>query len=70
MKLLHTIHDISQEASGPSYSVPRLCQSLSYLKHEVTISCISSQKSIDGVSIITNPLFPLFKRLGFLMLFF
>jgi hypothetical protein len=32
MRLVHVVPHISEEASGPSYSVPRLCASLAVMK--------------------------------------
>ena len=38
MNLVHVVPHISEEASGPSYSVPRLCESLAARGNEVTLS--------------------------------
>lgn len=40
MRVTHVVPAISEEASGPSYSVVRLCQSLIAQKHEVILSAI------------------------------
>ncbi len=49
MRLVHVVPHISNEASGPSYSVPRLCASLAVLGHEVELSCLAAQGPIPGV---------------------
>jgi len=49
MRLVHVVPHISDEASGPSYSVPRLCASLAVLGHEVELSCLAAQGPIPGV---------------------
>src|SRR5258708_39313868 len=49
MRLVHVVPHISDEASGPSYSVPRLCGSLAALGHEVELSCLAAQGPIPGV---------------------
>lgn len=40
MKVVHVIPAISEEASGPSYSVVRLCESLIAQGHEVTLAAL------------------------------
>lgn len=49
MRLVHVVPHISEEASGPSYSVRRLCASLAVLGHEVELSCLAAQGAIPGV---------------------
>ena len=49
MKLLHVIPHIDKEAAGPSYSVPRLCESLAARSHEVELSCLAARCEIPGV---------------------
>lgn len=49
MKFIHVVPHINEEASGPSYSVPRLCESLAALGHEVELSCLAAGESIPGV---------------------
>jgi glycosyltransferase involved in cell wall biosynthesis len=40
MRLIHIVPGLSEEASGPSYSVLRLCESLVAEKHEVTLAAL------------------------------
>jgi glycosyltransferase involved in cell wall biosynthesis len=62
MKLMHVVPHIDQEASGPSYSVPRLCQSLAALGHEVELSCLAARGEIPGVVLDLHPEWPILKR--------
>lgn len=62
MKLVHVVPRIDQEASGPSYSVPRLCQALAARGHEVELSCIAARESIPGVRLDLHPDWPILKR--------
>lgn len=62
MKLLHVVPRIDQEAAGPSYSVPRLCQALAARGHEVELSCIAARESIPGVPLDLHPGWPILKR--------
>jgi glycosyltransferase involved in cell wall biosynthesis len=40
MRLVHIVPALSEEASGPSYSVVRLCESLIAEKHELTLAAL------------------------------
>lgn len=54
MKPLHAVHvvpHIDDEASGPSYSVPRLCQSLAQRGHRVGLMCLRAPESVPGVEL-------------------
>ena len=62
MKLVHVVPHIDQEASGPSYSVPRLCESLAGLEHEVELSCLAGKRNIPGVSIDIHRQWPILNR--------
>jgi glycosyltransferase involved in cell wall biosynthesis len=62
MKLLHVVPHINDEASGPSYSVPRLCESLAALGHEVTLSCLAARGEIPGVRLDLHPQWPILAR--------
>lgn len=62
MKLLHVVPRIDQEAAGPSYSVPRLCQALAARGHEVELSCIAAREWIPGVRLDLHPDWPILKR--------
>ena len=62
MRLVHVIPHIDQEASGPSYSVPRLCESLSALEHEVELSCLAATRPIPSVNIDVHRQWPILSR--------
>lgn len=62
MKLVHVVPHIDQEASGPSYSVPRLCESLAALGHEVEISCLAAPGPIPGVQLDVHRQWPVWRR--------
>lgn len=61
MQLVHVVPHISAEASGPSYSVPRLCRSLAELGNGVTLSCLAASREIAGVDIQVHPTWPVAK---------
>jgi glycosyltransferase involved in cell wall biosynthesis len=62
MKLVHVVPHIDQEASGPSYSVPRLCQSLAECGNEVELSCLAAKGEITGVALDLHPQWPVLGR--------
>lgn len=62
MKLVHVVPHVSTEASGPSYSVPRLCQSLAGRGHEVTLSCQRAGRDIPGIELVAHPEWPMLRR--------
>lgn len=62
MNLLQIVPRVDQEAAGPSYSVPRLCQELAARGHEVELSCIAARESIPGVRLDLHPGWPILKR--------
>lgn len=62
MKLVHVVPRIDQEAAGPSYSVPRLCQALAARAHEVELSSIAARDAIPGVRLDLHPAWPILKR--------
>ena len=54
MRSLHAVHvvpHIDDEASGPSYSVPRLCQALAGHGHRVGLMCLRAPASVPGVEL-------------------
>ncbi len=61
MKMIHVVPHIDAEAAGPSYTVPRLCQSLVARGHEVTLSCLAAASEIPGVRLSVHPSWPIFK---------
>ncbi len=62
MKLVYVVPRIDQEAAGPSYSVPRLCQALAARGHQVELSCIAAREAIPGVRLDLHPDWPILKR--------
>lgn len=62
MNLVHVVPHVSAEASGPSYSVPRLCQSLAGRGHHVTLSCLRAGREVPGVNLSAHPEWPLLHR--------
>lgn len=62
MKLVHVIPHVSQEASGPSYSVSMLCQKLASLGHDVELSCLAAREEIAGVKLDVHRQWELFPR--------
>ncbi|MGH8433922.1 MAG: glycosyltransferase [Pseudomonas sp.] len=53
---------IDQEAAGPSYSVPRLCQSLAACGNQVELSCLAARGDIPGVPLDLHPQWPVLDR--------
>ncbi len=62
MKLVHVVPHIDQEAAGPSYSVPRLCQSLAICGNEVELTCLAARGNIPGVALDLHPQWPILSR--------
>lgn len=62
MKIIHVVPHVSAEASGPSYSVPRLCKALAVRGHEVELSCLKAGRDIDGVVVTEHQQWPILKR--------
>lgn len=62
MKLLHIVPRIDQEAAGPSYSVPRLCEVLATRGHDVELSCMAARGPIPGVRLDLHPDWPILRR--------
>jgi glycosyltransferase involved in cell wall biosynthesis len=62
MRLVHVIPHIDQEAAGPSYSVPRLCQSLAVCGNQVTLTCLAARGDISGVTLDLQPQWPVLGR--------
>ncbi len=62
MKLVHVVPHIDQEAAGPSYSVPRLCQSLSACGNEVELTCLAARGEIPGVTLDLHSQWPILGR--------
>lgn len=62
MKLVHVVPHVDQEASGLSYSVPHLCESLAARGHEVELSCLAARGGIPGVRLDVHPQWPILGR--------
>lgn len=62
MKLVHVVPHIDKEAAGPSYSVPRLCQHLAALDHEVILSCLAAREPVPKVQLELHKQWRLFTR--------
>ena len=62
MKILHSVPHIKDEASGPSYTVPRLCQAIASRDHEVTLTCLSAKTDIPGVNLSIHSSRPILKN--------
>jgi glycosyltransferase involved in cell wall biosynthesis len=64
MKLIHVVPHIDKEAAGPSYSVPRLCQSLAECGNSVELTCLAARGEITGVKLDLHPQWPILRRLA------
>jgi glycosyltransferase involved in cell wall biosynthesis len=62
VKLLHVVPHIDQEASGPAYMIPRLCESLAALGNSVELSCLAARGEIPGVSLDIHPQWAVIQR--------
>lgn len=62
LKIIHIVPHIDQEAAGPSYSVPRLCQSLAACGNQVELTCIAARGDIAGVTLDLHPQWPILGR--------
>lgn len=61
MKLAHVVPHVDAEAAGPSYSVPRLCESLAARGHEVALMCLAG-RDVAGVRVELYPQWPVLER--------
>ena len=62
MKIIQLVPHVDQEAAGPSYSVPRLCQGLAALGNEVELACLAAKGAIEGVGLDLHPQWPILKK--------
>lgn len=62
MRMVHVVPHIDQEAAGPSYSVPRLCQSLAACGNEVELTCLAARGEIADVALDLHPQWPVLGR--------
>lgn len=62
MRLVHVVPHVDDEAAGPSYSVPSLCEALAARGHEVELSCLAARQPIPGVRVDVHPQWPILTR--------
>jgi glycosyltransferase involved in cell wall biosynthesis len=62
MRITHVVPHIDQEASGPSYSVPRLCQSVADCGNVVELKCLAANGPVDGIEVSAHRQWPGFGR--------
>lgn len=62
MRMIHVVPHVDQEAAGPSYTIPKLCEELSALGHDVTLSCLAARGDIPGVKVDLHPEWPVLSR--------
>jgi glycosyltransferase involved in cell wall biosynthesis len=62
VKLVHVVPHIDQEAAGPSYSVPRLCQSLAACGNDVELTCLAARGAVAGVTLDLHAQWPILGR--------
>jgi glycosyltransferase involved in cell wall biosynthesis len=55
IRCLHVVPHIHDEASGPSYSVPRLCGALAAQGHAVRLACLAAAGEVPGVALEVHP---------------
>lgn len=58
MKLCHIVPHIDEEASGPSYSVPRLCEAVAALGHDVTLATLDRGGGTRDLHPVAHRAFP------------
>lgn len=59
---MHVVPGIGEEASGPSYTVPRLCQALAARGHEVALGCGGAARPVAGVTLDVHAQWPVLRR--------
>src|SRR6056297_2346305 len=64
MNVVHAIPFIGEEASGPAYSVPRLCQGLADTGCDVELLCLAPSPGIPGVTVSDYPRWSVAQRFG------
>lgn len=69
LRLVHMVSSIGHEASGPSYSVPRLCRALAERGHQVELHVYrwtEQTPEVPGVAVMIHPLLagPFPRKLG------
>ena len=61
---IHVVHSIQQEAAGPSYAIPRLCQSLCDLGDVASLHCTGAVPAKCKIPVRTYDQWPYPSRLG------
>jgi len=65
VNLVHVVPSVAREASGPSYSVPRLAESLAALGHHVELHTLGKAGALNhGYVNHAHPNWPMLGRLG------
>lgn len=62
MNLIHVVPHVDEEATGPAYSVPRLCESLAARGHDVELSCLAAGEAVPGVAFDVHEQWPILRR--------
>ena len=62
MRIVHVVPHVDEEASGPSYAVPRLCEALASLGHDVELTCLAAGNPIPGVRVDVHPQWSILER--------
>jgi len=62
MRVVHVVPHIDQEAAGPSYSVPRACQSEAACGNQVELTCLAARGEVAGIALDLHPQWPVFGR--------
>lgn len=62
VKITHIYPDLSEEAAGPAYTVPRLAEGLADRGHDVEISCVAAGPHVRGVKLDVHPAWPGLRR--------
>ena len=65
MKVAHVVPHLDDEASGPSLSVIRLCESLADIGQSVQLHAMAAARSPQGVELVLHREWPLLGRFGF-----
>lgn len=64
MRVVHVVPHIDEEASGPSYSVPRLCQELASDETHVELLCLAADRAHPSVQVSVFPQWKVSRRIS------
>lgn len=64
LRIIHVVPAVTEEASGPSYSVPRLCEALIEQGHDVTLAALQWSPARELPYLKTFPTGNSWRRLG------